>query len=655
MQIIGNIKVLLFVQVFLILLQPSYAGLLGFGEEEPADTTSIERLNEQALEYLYKEPEKTKGFVNRALALAKKQNDKAGVADAYNTLGLLNDNQGNYEEALHYYLQSLKLFEELDDQEAVGVAYNNLGQFYYSQGNNQLALEYLEKALHLANKTKDELSKGYIYNNLALIYDDQKDFSKALIHYKKAIHVYTELKDSVGTAVSLHNISWLYFGKENYDSALLYAKKALKLDFKNKDIEGIAADFQLQGEIYQQLGDYKKAILNYHRGLEEARKVNVAPIESEIYRSLAESYYSNKEFDKAIFFLENYSATNDSIFNQNNFNHIATIQAKYDAKLQEKEISLLQSQKKLNSLSLSFRQTFTYLLIGSGGILLVLLVLLFLQNRENNRTNKVLNAQIAEINKNNATLTQYNRELKESRNKLKEFNETKDKFFSIISHDLKSPLNSLTGLLQLLTLQSDSLTQEELMHLAKSLGHSIDNLSDLLDNLLQWSMSQMGRIEREPRRVNLKQLVQENLDLLKLNAEAKKIKLKSAVGSDVTVYADVNMVSFIVRNLLTNAIKFTSPGGSIVVSGEVKGADAYFIVQDDGVGISAENLNKLFKIGQNFTTQGTSKEKGTGLGLVLCKEFVEKNNGQITVESVPKKGTTFTITLPAYLDEAVFS
>lgn len=237
-------------------------------------------------------------------------------------------------------------------------------------------------------------------------------------------------------------------------------------------------------------------------------------------------------------------------------------------------------------------------------------------------------------------------ELKKSERYLQDVNATKDKFFSIIAHDLKSPLNTIVGFLQLLNDHVEAFSIEELKHFAGSMNKSVKNLLGLLDNLLQWSRSQTGTIEYNPTDVHLKALISENLSLLNGHAQSKGITLENYVPDHLYIKADMNMLQVVFRNLLSNAVKFTRTGGQVFVETEATPHTINIAVKDNGVGMSAEKLSKLFHIDSRQISNGTAQEKGNGLGLLLCKEFVEKNKGKITVESYPGKGTAFIISLP---------
>lgn len=233
---------------------------------------------------------------------------------------------------------------------------------------------------------------------------------------------------------------------------------------------------------------------------------------------------------------------------------------------------------------------------------------------------------------------------------LREINASKDKFFSIISHDLKSPFQSMLGISDLLVNSSNGLGSKEKEMLIHQLNKSIHNQYKLLENLLQWSRLQTGRINYLPRRVDMGWVIGESFNLLGGNAAQKSIELRNEIGDECIVYADLSMVSSIAQNLISNAIKFTPRDGYITVSCTQSGDYYQISVADTGIGIHEEDFPKIFKLDCSYSTLGTENEGGTGLGLVICKEMVEKNCGELSVESTPGKGTVFTFSLPKYYD-----
>lgn len=224
---------------------------------------------------------------------------------------------------------------------------------------------------------------------------------------------------------------------------------------------------------------------------------------------------------------------------------------------------------------------------------------------------------------------------------------TKDKFFSIIAHDLKGPFNALLGFSELLLKEYDNRDPEENKEMIKHIYNSSIHGFDLLNNLLEWARSQTGRIEFEPQDFSLNDLIRENILLISDAAYKKNIEVQNEITEYMLAFADRRMINTVVRNLISNALKFTKPGGKIILSHKKENQFIEVTVTDTGVGIKGENISKLFRLEESISTPGTDKEQGTGLGLILCKEFIEKNGGKIWLESEYGKGSKFKFTIPA--------
>ncbi len=231
---------------------------------------------------------------------------------------------------------------------------------------------------------------------------------------------------------------------------------------------------------------------------------------------------------------------------------------------------------------------------------------------------------------------------------LKELNQSKDKLFSIISHDLRSPFNALLGISEYTTQFFNDLSKEEIKESIENLHSSAKKIYNLMQNLLEWTQIQTGRLEFEKSKIDLSEISKSILGLYEETAASKNIDLTNNISNSIYLYADLYMIETVLRNLVSNGIKFTHPGGSVFVSAAVKSDLVKVTVEDNGVGIDPVNQKKLFSIGEQYRMDGTANEKGTGLGLILCKDFVKKNNGTISVESELNNGSKFTFTVPLY-------
>jgi len=236
--------------------------------------------------------------------------------------------------------------------------------------------------------------------------------------------------------------------------------------------------------------------------------------------------------------------------------------------------------------------------------------------------------------------------LRKSESELREANAAKDKFFSIIAHDLKNPFTSIQGLSELLLKDYEGYDKEEVLTLIKMINDASRQTHNLLENLLNWSRAQTGRMSIEPTGINIHDSIELIFSLYEGNSREKNLLMLNKVNAGTQAYGDANMVPTILRNLISNAIKFTKPRGKITVSAKIHRDFMDISVNDTGIGIPEDMHEKLFRIEENVTRTGTANEEGTGLGLVLCKEFAEKNNGSIKVNSKPGKGSTFILRLP---------
>lgn len=263
--------------------------------------------------------------------------------------------------------------------------------------------------------------------------------------------------------------------------------------------------------------------------------------------------------------------------------------------------------------------------------------------------------QKREIHQKNEELQELNASLEikvqERTAELRALNATKDKFFSIIAHDLKNPFNALLGFSTLLLDDYENFTDADRIDLIQTMSDASNNAYKLLQNLLEWSRSQTGSIQWEPDAIRLHEIVTNTIDLLSNGASVKEISINAIILPNIVVWADANMATTVIRNLISNALKYTPKGGEIRVYSKKSENEIEVTIEDNGVGINDADKEKLFRIDVNHSTSGTNNEQGTGLGLILCKEFVEKNGGKIWVESIEGKGSKFKFTLPLYKEE----
>jgi len=309
-------------------------------------------------------------------------------------------------------------------------------------------------------------------------------------------------------------------------------------------------------------------------------------------------------------------------------------------KRQETEIALLKKEKQYNEMQVVKNRLIIVILIVIVLLVLSLVILYYNRYQLKHKAAVALKEKLDIIEK-------INQQLKESEEELRKLNNTKDKFFSIMAHDIKNPLGGMLTITDVIKNDFKRLTDEEKMEMFETINKSAQHLYTLLENLLHWSRSQTGRIPFKPVKLNLYEIVNNNIELQKANSDKKNIIIINMIDQNLTAVADKEMFNLIVRNLISNAIKFTNNNGQIIISAQQKDGMIEVSVEDNGVGISKDNIGKLFRIDTQLIVPGTNNETGTGLGLILCKEFVTKNGGDIWVTSEEGKGTKFSFTVPA--------
>lgn len=545
-----------------------------------------------------------------SLKLSEAKYELKGVAAASNSIGRVYYNMENYEEGLIYFNEALNNYQEIDDEEGIGGVLNNLALIYYELDSINLAVENYQKALEIKKKYDDKLDLATIYHNLGLVYINQKNFSKGINNLVSSRKIFLELGYDKHATNTTNNIGRAYYRNAQYSEALEYFIIALDEAIKLNSSFLIMDNYKYQADCYAKMGSYWKAY------------------------SFSKEYYSLK----------------DSLLNLDKKKEIAEIQAKYENEIEEQENKILKKENEANATTIKIQY-----IVGVGIFIItilagVLAVIYYRSNLIKMKANELLKTQKAEILQKNDVLSRLNKEIikqhdeiKEQKKELEELNGIKDKLFSIISHEFRSPLNSLKGTLTLMKI--GVLSDDELNMISKELMDKINNTSIFLDNLLHWAKSQMKGIHAKPEDVELKDLAEENIQLLKSIADRKKVKLINNIPDKFNVFVDSIMMNIIFKNLISNAIKFSLNGGVIEINSEKSGKLNTISVKDNGIGMSKENIDMLFRV-QTFTTRGTANERGTGLGLYITKYFVESNGGEIWVESEEGLGSTFKFTIP---------
>ncbi len=422
----------------------------------------------------------------------------------------------------------------------------------------------------------------------------------------------------------------IYMARKNYNEALRFYQKALSVDNGNNSFMQASTLYRV-GNVYLKTENFDKA--------EQFLVANLSVAKSHIYRSelatnyklLAELYILKRNPPKALDFFNKYVLMNDTLSNEKTNRQTSLIQAKYEDERNKAKIELMQREAELRDKDIIVQRTLIYVFAGA---LIIVGVSAFSLIRIN-RNRKAANFLLKERNK----------LIDNQKLQLIGLNATKDKIFSIIGHDLRGPLASLRGLIELAS--NERLSREEFMEMSKTSKLNLDYVNEDMDNLLNWARTQLKGFEPVLTHVDLKNSVEEKIHLLSEPAKSKAITLQSDIQEGTLVLVDKNNLDIILRNLIGNAIKFSLPAGTVRISAVFQNGICHVSVADRGVGLAKDEIEKLFRPESHFSKQGTNREKGLGIGLLLVKEFVEKNGGTISVKSEIGKGSVFTFTLKA--------
>jgi signal transduction histidine kinase len=603
------------------------------------DTTRIDIFLELSQIYWQRSFDTSLMFASHALSLSEKTDDKYRISNSLNMTGNAYYMLGNYTKSLDYYQRALTLREELGDSNDIAKTLNNIGAVHLNINNHEEALDYFEKALRIYTSLGNDEVVFILMNNIGGLYIAQKEYEKALEYIQKAYEIAKEINDEKSIVIALNNLGEISNSIERHDQALEYFIKARKISEDQKDYYMLATILLNIGTTYLKKGQPELSLPFFNESLKYADAVNSIQTKRDVYKNLYDLYGAGNNPKKALEFLELYTEAKDTINSEESRLKIKELELKYNADNFQNEIELLKKGNEIKNLRLNRLRIGVIALVIIMALAIIIWSILSQRNRLKRETNKLLTQKNQELE---ATL----RKLKESELTLKELNATKDKFFSIIGHDLRNPLNALLGFSELISGSSRDYTLEEIRKYNKIINDSARNIHQLIENLLEWSRSQSGNIDFLPKHHNLLPITNDIQEIFSIQLKKKNITIHNYIPADLIVFADKNLLSTILRNLITNAIKFTPSGGYISLSAERVDGKVTISVSDTGIGMTRDQLNNLFRLDNHLTKIGTSQETGTGLGLILCKEFVDIHKGFIQVESEPDKGSTFKFSLP---------
>ncbi len=647
---------------FLFILQPIQAqspvdSVLTSIQQKP-DSSIIIYLNDLCWKNRADRPRFSFECGQKALEIGQKTGNKTLIARSLNLLGVVCRVLGYYDQSLAYLRNALITAEESNNAVELGFAHNNIGNSYRLKGFYSAAMQHLLSGLKAFESVNYKDGIAYSLRSVGFIYLDQKDFPRAINNFDHAYNLRLEVGDIAGAGVELTQVAKAYGLQNDFTKAIELSKKAEQLFVSINDQGNLQAISISLGDTYLQQKNYSAALPLYesayqrackqnNNGMQVASAIKLGRIftrfqkfsEAEHYLQAAlklagtmqeygillDAYSAYSDFyshsgkpGEALRFSMLYIALKDSILTRENISGVQEMEAMYENKKTQTENTLL-----LKNIENTSSQR-NYLIA-----ILVLSICLSALFAWKNISQKKAKEKIRLINE-----------------ELKALNETRDKFFSIIAHDLRSPFQMLLGVSELLSTEIETLNPEQVKKFSIGLHTGIKRQFELLNDLLEWSKLQRGDFPLDKKVLSLQEEAEQIVDALTVPIQIKDIIVKTNIPRELLILADSNMLQLVLRNLISNSIKFVLPKGTITISGESINSFVKITISDDGVGISEGSLEKLFRPDTRITTTGTANEKGTGFGLLLCKEIVEKHGGTIWVENIPGKGASFSFTVP---------
>ncbi len=585
------------------------------------------------------------------------------VANTYNYIGDLYQKQGLTEKAIEEKLRGLAMMEKVNNEDQIAWMNSQIGRLYASVGRLTDALERLQKSRIMFEKLGSEKDIKQCNTYLINVLLSLEEYSDAEDYLEENIIYYQEKNDSTFLARTYLQGVRLYIKSDQSEKASYLLNKAQPIAERMEMIENKAVIHRMRGNLALKRNDHLEAISHFKEAILLFRSEESMPDIARVKLEIAESYNLLQEYDSALVYAnrsladaENqkdldlahdaYQLKSEIIAANGNYKeafilhkqflilHDSLYAANAQAKLKEEQVRQnvvsYRNEKELaeQNASLLKQQNRLYLIAGVV-VLLILILLVYLYFNLRKVKLKVENQ--------NDQLTQ--------------LNQTKDKFFGIIAHDLRSPLIGLQGVGDQVNFFLKKGKTEKLESMAQNIGDTSKKLTELLDNLLNWALLQNGMIPYQPTKIDVNQSVNEVFDLLSPLAQMKEVTLANSTQQNLSIYADKKAVNTILRNLIANALKYTDKGGKVTVSIDDLEDRASIHIKDTGTGISTEQIPRIFDL-EKDSKEGTRGEKGSGLGLVLCKELVELNKGSISVDSKVGMGSTFKFDLPKNADAA---
>jgi len=596
-------------------------------------------LNELATILREKSQQQAFEYSEEAENLAQDLGNKSAEAKAKENIGWIYYRRGQWQKTFDYSKEAYELAIEAEDSKEAARILNSMGALYYEQNNYPKAIQHFKDAYEISKKVDDLYTMIRSLNNIAFNFSQMGELDSAIFYSKRSIQTNTDAGSPYLTSFANRVIGDVFLARNQLDSAEITFEKALQMA-NQRDITSFKATLLHRlGNTYLQLGKLDEAKKVLDEGVRISQDNNYLDELSRCHRYLAKVYEEMGDTEQAYLNQSIFVALNDSLVNKTNADRIALLQGMFQEDLEQSELDLLIAQNENQATRLNFARKMN-LIVGLGALLISgLVVWLYFLIRNVKNYNEDLIIQKQKIHDQNVNLEAQSKQLRE-------INQTKNKLFSILGHDLRGPVGQVKTIVDLLL--SGDLSKSEFEELIQNLKKDVDSVYFTLNNTLKWSMAQMEGFRLHQKSFDLMELVNSNLALIEPQLKEKNLTVESSLGEVEDVYADRDLIDVVIRNILNNAVKFSNPGEVIQITSQTTDDQVKMCIIDNGIGMEEEQIHKILAEDYVITNSlpGTKKEKGSGLGLQICKEFTRMNGGELTIESEKNQGTKVCIGLP---------
>jgi len=621
--------------------QPAFDSLISLAGNMD-DTSRIELYTRLSAEYSTSSLSRSLEYAEKALNESKAMNYQAGMANSLNRIGKVYADLKMYELAESHFLEALELRKAMNDLPAVASSYHILGFLNLELDSLDKAREFFIRSREINEMTGDPYLIGNSIRNMGEVCMHSNQVEEAIALFEQAIEKYSKA-GRYRQMISCHDtLGYIYYRDQHLTKAMNEFRQSIDIANSHDNPELANNACLMMGKILMKRKEYASARQFLERSLKYSQESGNVEQQMKTNYSL---YLLNRErgdLRSAYYSFWDYVNNKDMLAAARNQEAIVALNIRFDTRLRNDSIEMLRKNQMIEELRLiKNRDVWKYYIISF--VFLVFLISIGVYRLWLKiMSNKLMNSKSVE-------LSAINEQLVLSEHALQEVDMTKNKFFSVIAHDLINPFNALLNFTEFHLLELQKKSRQKTREYSNIIYQSAKNLNALLENLLEWSRAQADKIDHHPEMIELARFLSSIIAIQKISADKKNIRLLSRIPPGIKVYADANMLHTVLRNLIQNAIKFTGAQGMVEVEAYTRNPDVIIAVKDNGIGIAKERTDDLFRIDRHSTTRGTANEGGTGLGLIICREFVERNGGKLWVESEPGKGTTFSFSIPAHI------